>query len=146
MTPPRRAVLYSPELLQLAVELAAYPLDQSAALQGAARSRSCGSEIALSVSLRPDGALANVGMRVTACAVGQGAAAIFAAAAKGANVSSLAENLDQISAWLKADGPVPHWPRIAMLAPAREYPGRHDAILLPWRAALDALSNTGGGR
>ena len=35
---------------------------------------------------------------------------------------------------------MPDWPDLEMLAPALPYPGRHGAILLPWRAAADALS------
>ena len=31
-------------------------------------------------------------------------------------------------------------PYFTVLAPARAYPGRHGAMLLPWKAALDALS------
>ena len=30
-------------------------------------------------------------------------------------------------------------PELEAIAAARDFPGRHGAILLPWRAALDAL-------
>jgi hypothetical protein len=35
---------------------------------------------------------------------------------------------------------MPDWPGLAAIAPAREFPGRHGAIMLPWTAARDALS------
>jgi hypothetical protein len=41
---------------------------------------------------------------------------------------------------------LPDWPDIQQIEPARDYPGRHGAIALPWKAALDALSNGVGPR
>ncbi|QZD89565.1 iron-sulfur cluster assembly scaffold protein [Qipengyuania aurantiaca] len=135
-----RAALYSPELLALAVELANYPYDPTAPSQGEAHSRSCGSTIRLSAS---DDTL---GLQVTACAVGQASAAIFARHFASADTASIAPAKVQIEAWLTGTGEQPDWPDIQMLAPALPYPGRHGAILLPWRAALDALSKGGAGR
>ena len=135
-----RAVLYSPELLALAVELADYPYDPSASRQGEAHSRSCGSSIRLSASGD------TLGLQVTACAVGQASAAIFARHFAAADTASIALAKDQIEAWLTGTSEQPDWPGIELLAPALPYPGRHGAILLPWRAALDALSKGGAGR
>jgi len=44
-----------------------------------------------------------------------------------------------MAAWLGGAGQMPDWPGLAAIAAARDYPARHGAILLPWRAALDAL-------
>lgn len=136
MTRPPGGALYSPQLLALAVELADYPFDQDAPLIGEARSRSCGSTLAVSAQVD----LKGIGLRVVACAVGQASAAIFARHAEGRDRFDLQTSLETIVRWLTADGPMPDWPDIELLAAARDYPGRHDAILLPWRAALDALS------
>ena len=76
--PLRPGALYSPALLGLAVELAEYPLKDDMALRGEARSRSCGSTLQLGCTTDDDGAIAELGMRVSACAVGQASAAIFA--------------------------------------------------------------------
>ena len=135
----RSPALYSPELLALAVELADYPYSPDAAVFGSARSRSCGSTIALS-SERPD-ALEGVGLQVTACAVGQGSAAIFAREAGGMDATAVAKTLEAMIAWLEGEAPSTILPRLELLEPARPHRGRHEAILLPWRAALDALSN-----
>jgi NifU-like protein involved in Fe-S cluster formation len=132
--------LYTPELLALAVGLAAYPLTNEFPLAGEARSRSCGSTLRMGVMVGGDGRIERVGMRVAACAVGQASAAIFAAAAPGRTHDELAATLARLGAWLADDGPPPEWPGLAMLAPARAYPARHGAMLLPWNAALDALS------
>lgn len=128
--------LYSPALLSLAVELAEYPFDPHAALIGEAYSRSCGSTLALSASA----GFGTLGLKVTACAVGQASAAIFARHARHRSQTEIADTLQALEAWLAGEGGRPDWPDMQMLDAAREYPGRHGAILLPWRAAFAALA------
>ena len=133
------APLYTPEMLALAVALADYPPLDRAAARGEAVSRTCGSNIALDLTLSPDGAVDALGLRVSACAVGQAAAAIFARAAPGKSGEEIARAEGAIADWL-GGGPLPDWPGIDTIAAARDRPGRHGAILLPWRAASTALS------
>ena len=137
MTSRTGGVLYSPALLSLAVELANYPFDPDAALTAEARSRSCGSVIEMSA----DAGFTRLGLKVSACAVGQAAAAIFARHAAGRTVDEIADAQRSLVAWLEGEGARPDWPDIGMLDDARAYPGRHAAIQLPWRAALAMLSN-----
>ena len=144
MSSRRRRSLYSPELLALAVELAGYPFDQNGPGHGYARSRTCGSEIAISTSA--PGQLSDVGMQVSACAVGQAAAAIFVREASGKVLAQIELALRQIDDWLRGNDPMPDWSRLEMLSPALAHSGRHEAILLPWRAALDVLSKDDTGR
>ena len=141
MTAPRSgAALYNPQILALAVELADYPLTADLDLRGEAVSRVCGSRVTIGHS--PRGAtLGRTGARVTACAIGQAAAALFLRSATGRDAAQLAAALDSIENWLADHGETPDWPGIAILEPARAYPARHAAILLPWKAALAALSN-----
>ena len=135
------ARLYTPELLALALELAKWPrLD--APMQGEARSPTCGSTLTLDLELDAAGRVKRFGMTVRACAVGQASAAIFAREAAGRSAEDLAQSLAQLEAWLAGDGPLPDWPGLAPLEPARAYPARHGAMLLPWKAALAALSST----
>ncbi|MCA0908806.1 iron-sulfur cluster assembly scaffold protein [Qipengyuania gaetbuli] len=134
--------LYSPALLSLAVELARYPYNPDAPLQGESRSRSCGSTLSLSA----DPAFTAPGLKVTACAVGQAACAIFARHCGDAGRDRLMAMPSDIEDWLSGNGPLPEWPDLEMLVPAKEYPGRHGAILLPWRAAVDALGKAGDAR
>lgn len=133
------AVLYTPEVLALATVLARYPLGDDLPLRGAARSPACGSRIELGLACDAQGRIERVGLRAQACAVGQASAAIFAAGAHGQDRASLAAVLSAMEAWLRGDGALPDWPGLVALAPARAYPGRHGAILLPWKAALEAL-------
>ena len=70
---------------------------------------------------------------------GQAAAALFAQNAEGSSAASLVSARVSIAAWLRDGGSEP-WPGLAVLEPARAYPARHGAILLPWEAALAALS------
>ena len=134
------ASLYTPELLALAVELANVPPLDSADTAAEARSPTCGSTLAVDLTLDATARIDRIGMRVRACAVGQAAAAIFARHAVGRDRAAIAATVDALEAWLANDGPQPDWPDLALIAPAREYPGRHGAILLPWKAALAALS------
>ena len=135
------AVLYTPDLLALAVSLGELPFDPLMPLIGEARSRTCGSTLRLSLALDQEGRIGQVGVRASACAVGQAAAALFAKGASGRSASDLAAARAEIAAWLAHDAPLPAWPGLAVLEPARAHPGRHGAILLAWDAALAALSN-----
>ncbi|MEE4204965.1 MAG: iron-sulfur cluster assembly scaffold protein [Erythrobacter sp.] len=134
------ARLYSPSLLALAASLADYPLTGDFALTGEGRSRTCGSTIALGLEEDADGRIARIGMQVAACAVGQGSAAILAGGIAGRSRAEVALAASAIEAWLAGEGTLPDWPGIEALAPARDHPGRHGALLMPWKAAEGALS------
>ena len=142
MSRPPGGALYSPAFLSLAVELSRYPFDEDALHQGQAVSRTCGSSIRISF----EEGFGSVGLQVTACAVGQAAAAIFARHCKGKDTADMMSMPDAIGRWLEGTSDMPHWPDLQLLEPAIAYPGRHGAILLPWRAAVDALGKAGGTR
>ncbi|WP_100258842.1 iron-sulfur cluster assembly scaffold protein [Qipengyuania seohaensis] len=142
MSRPPGGTLYSPAFLSLAVELSRYPYDDMAPFQGQATSRTCGSSIRLSF----DDDLRSVGLQVTACAVGQAAATIFARHCANRNAADMAAMPGAIGAWLDGITAMPEWPDLEILQPAIAYPARHGAILLPWRAAVDALGKADGTR
>lgn len=133
------AALYSPEVLALATSLAVLPLDEALPLRGSARSPACGSSLEVGLALDPAGRIARVGIRAHSCAVGQAAAAIFAQGAAGCTRADLLGTLAALEAWLGDDGEMPQWPGLGAIAAARDFPGRHGAMLLAWRAALVAL-------
>ena len=135
------ARLYTPELLARAVELASWPPIENASLHGEARSTACGSTIGMDLAVDPENRIETIGMRVRACAVGQAAAAIFARHAQGLTPAQVQAAHDRMAGWLEDEAPAPDWPGIALIAPARAYPARHGAMLLPWKAALAALSS-----
>lgn len=139
--------LYSPALLGLATGLARFPLTDDLPLRAEARSRSCGSVMHLGLALGEDGRVARIGMRVSACAIGQASAALLAQGAEGADPVRIADTADALAAWLAGEGDLPTgWPGLEPLAPARAHPGRHGALLLPWKAAREALSLGGSSR
>jgi NifU-like protein involved in Fe-S cluster formation len=134
------AALYSPAVLGLATSLARWPLDPGLPLHGNARAPLCGSTIELGLELNDIGMITRIGLKVHACAIGQASAALFAQSALDCNRADLAAALAALEAWL-ADpaAPLPAWPGLDVIAPARSYSARHGAILLPWKAALAAL-------
>lgn len=134
------ARLYTPEVLGLATNLAAWPLEDRFTRRGAARSALCGSSLEIGLELDDAEAIVRIGLKVQACAIGQAAAAIFAAAAAGQGRGAIAAGEASIRDWLAGEHPdLPDWPGLSAIAPARAYPARHGAILLAWRAALEAL-------
>jgi NifU-like protein involved in Fe-S cluster formation len=133
------AVLYTPEVLGLATGLAAYRLDDTLPLRADARSRSCGSTLTLGLALDTDGHIARVGLRSQACAIGQASAAIFAQGAQGRSSDEIVATAHAMERWVAGEGDMPAWPGLALIAAARDFPGRHGAIMLPWTAALQLL-------
>lgn len=138
--------LYTPELLGLAVSLAEFPPDPGLPLHGEARSQSCGSTLRADISTGDDGGIERLGLQVRACAVGQAAAAIFAQGCKGRTLAEINAAHGSLTSWLADGGDLPDWPGLAVIAPARDYPGRHGAIMLPWNAAREALSSAAPSR
>jgi len=148
------AALYTPEVLGLAAWLAQCPLHEGLALRGAARSASCGSALTLGLRLDAQGRIAEIGISASVCAIGQAAAALFAQGARGRKTDDIAAAERAITAWLAgaAGGggggpaaPMPGWPGLGAIAAAAAYPARHGAILLGWRAALQALASHEAG-
>lgn len=130
--------LYTREVLALATSLARWPMTEGLPHHGSARAATCGSTIDLTFALSDQAGIANLGLRARACAIGQAAAAIFAEAALGRTRQDISTAVQDIENWL-AGGALPAWPGFSAIAPAREFPARHGAILLAWRAALVAF-------
>ncbi len=84
------------------------------------------------------GKITGIGLRVSACAVGQAAAAIWAKSAAGTDLNGQNTCLVSLEDWLSGGHP-PEWPGIQAIEPAISFPARHQAILLPWKAAIGAL-------
>lgn len=133
--------LYTTEILRLALGAALHPRLAAPDASAELRTPVCGSRILIDIALGGDGRIAAVGMDVHACAVGQASAGLFAAGATGWDIGAIATVRGALADWLSGERAVaPDWPGIAALAPARAYPARHAAILLPFDAALAATS------
>ncbi len=135
------SALYNRDILRLAASLVAGDsLDNP---DGSAESRSpiCGSRIQADVALAADGTVAAIALRANACALGQASAAILRANAVGMGLATVAELRDGIAQGLTGKAEMPDcWPDIVLLAPAKDYPSRHAAILLPYDALLAAAA------
>ena len=140
------AKLYTPDILGLAVEVADHPLSAARPYRAEVRSRLCGAALALDAALDDRGAVSELGLGISACAIGQAAAALFARGAVGQTPDQLAAAKDEIHAWLAGGRAAPRWPGLTALEPARAHPGRHGAIRLPWDAAGAALCKATAGR
>lgn len=138
-----KAQLYTPGLLALAIGLAEYPINPAHPHHAEVRSRVCGSVVAASLDLDAAGRVTKFGTRVSACAVGQAAAALFARGVVGRDAAALLDTRQALADWLSGGGSMPPWPGLEVLAPALPHTGRHAAIMLPWNAALRALSING---
>ena len=133
--------LYTPRLLALSAGLADFPLTDTFDVTADGRSKTCGSTISIGLDCDEVGGISRLGMQVSACAVGQSSAAIMAQAARGRPAKSFEAMVTAIENWLAGSGALPDWPGFDALEAALPHKGRHGAILLPWKAATDALSS-----
>lgn len=130
------APLYNREILALAVALAGFPRLDAPTRSGELRAPLCGSRVLLDLGFAADGRVAQVGLAVEACALGQAAATLFARGAPGQSAAQLAAAHQGLADWLEGRvDSLPDWAGISALAPARDYPARHAAILLPFALA-----------
>ena len=136
------APLYNQQILRLA---ASVPPPRLAAPMASVEKRSpvCGSRVTVDVTLDAAGRLAALGMLVRACALGQAAAALFAAHARGQDAPALAAALAALTAWLAGTGPMPDWPGLEIFAPALPHSARHASIRLAFEAGAEAVARAG---
>jgi NifU-like protein involved in Fe-S cluster formation len=132
--------LYTTDILRLA---AAIPHHQRLVAPDASsekRSPVCGSRVTVDVALGPDGRVAEVGLLVRACALGQASSALLAAHVIGRDAGELAAARDALASWLAGAGDAPAWPGLLQLERARAYPARHASIRLAFEAAAEAAA------
>lgn len=134
------APLYTTDILRLAMAAATHPRLPAPHASVDARTPVCGSSITLDIVTDGVGSATSVGFTLHACAMGQAAAGIMAGGITGRTLDDITATVAALTAWLDGrNDTAPDWPGIAALAPARAYPARHAAILMPFRAAADAL-------
>jgi NifU-like protein involved in Fe-S cluster formation len=132
--------LYSEKILQIAAN---QPIPGRLAHPGASArrvSRVCGSTIEVDVALA-NGVITGYGHEISACALGQTAAAVVAANVVGSSADEMRLVRTQMYAMLKADGapPAGRWEALKYLEPVRDYRPRHTSTLLVFDAVVDAL-------
>ena len=137
------STLYTRDILRLASSL---PVDgRLSAPDGEAerRSQTCGSVVRASVMLA-DGRVVQAALEAHSCALGQASAAIALAHAAGMTLTQITAVRDALVAALAGRGEWPdQWPELALLEPARAFPARHAALILPFDALLAAIEDAG---
>ena len=133
--------LYNREILRLATSLAGQARLRDFHGTADRRSPTCGSRVIVDVNLDEARRIAEIGMEVSACALGQASAALVLAHAPGLSAADLRDAADALRSWLGGeDVAVDFWPGIEVFATARDYTARHPSILLAFEAAADAAS------
>ncbi|MBB5714812.1 iron-sulfur cluster assembly scaffold protein [Sphingomonas aerophila] len=132
------SALYNQDILRLAASIPFHERLVTPAASSEKRSPVCGSRVTVDVNLGPDGRVAEVGLLVRACALGQASASLLAANILGKSAEELEAARDALTAWLAGEGDAPDWPGLAVLAPARHYAARHPSIRLAFEAAAEA--------
>lgn len=134
--------LYNKEILRLAASLREpAPLDAPDA-RAAKTSRICGSRVAIEVTFEK-GRVKAYSQEVKACALGQASAALMQDLAIGKTANDIAEAGAALEDLLKNGGmgPIGEWAAYQVFRPARHHPGRHSAILLPFKALEEAFKS-----
>jgi NifU-like protein involved in Fe-S cluster formation len=136
------APLYTTEILRLASSLAGPRALGDPDRRAELRSPTCGSTIVTEITLGEDGRLSALSQEVRACAFGQASAALIERAAVGRSAAEVEQALGELTDWLggRRDDPGA-WPGLDALSPARRKAARHGAILLPFRALLQAMKH-----
>ncbi len=132
------SALYNDAILRLATD---NPIDERLPdPQGSSEKRSpiCGSRVTVDINLGADGRVAEAGMLVRACALGQASSSLLAQHVLGRSPEELATARDSLADWLAGDGDRPDWPGLDVLAPALDYHARHASIRLAFEAAAEA--------
>ncbi len=135
------SALYTTDILRWAARI---PVESSLVeAHGSAerRSPSCGSVVRAEVALG-DGRISDAAFKVHACALGQASAAMLLTRAKGLSPEELIAARAALEYALKQNGEWPsHWEELALLERARDYPGRHAALLIGYDALIAAIEN-----
>jgi NifU-like protein involved in Fe-S cluster formation len=131
--------LYSGRILALAADIPFTDRLENPQATVKHRAPLCGSTVTVDVVLK-DGKISQFGQDVKACALGQAAASVVAAAIIGRSPAELETARDQLSDMLRNDGPAPVAPfeQLGVLMPARDFKNRHASILLALNAVVEA--------
>jgi NifU-like protein involved in Fe-S cluster formation len=105
------------------------------------RSPVCGSRVIIDVRMNDDETVGQLGLAVSACALGQASACLMARYAISRTPEELALARDELSDWLAGKRTDPgSWPGLDQLARALPHTGRHAAIRLPFEAVAEAAA------
>lgn len=131
--------LYQDEILALAREGRALPRLEGATVTARVDNPVCGDRVTVDLALE-DGTVTAVGSKVQGCALCQAAVAVIADRAVGQparDLPSVAEAMEGYLAGKSEDLP---WESLSAFAPVRAAKSRWECVMLPFRAAIKALT------
>ena len=133
---------YSTDVLKLAASIEHLGRLETPQGQAHKTSRLCGSEIDVTLALDGD-IVRDIGLEVSACALGQAAACVLSRQAIGTSISEIETARNQLHAMLKTGAPPPEgrFSELKALEPARDYPMRHGSVMLAFEAAVAAIED-----
>ena len=87
------------------------------------------------------GSVVEIGHLVRGCVLCEAAATVIVEAGTGADEAGLRAAAAQVRRMLEDGAPLPEggWKKSEMFLPVRAHPSRHDCVLLPFQALLQAL-------
>ncbi|MBS4045917.1 MAG: iron-sulfur cluster assembly scaffold protein [Alphaproteobacteria bacterium] len=113
----------------------------------------CGSRITVDLQLDAEGRVVAYGQQVRACALGQAAASILGHHIVGQDSATLRQLVGMMRSMLKENGPPPGaefaggaFTDLEVLVPVRDHKARHNAVLLPFEAAVKAIDQIEAAR
>ncbi|HEY4274208.1 MAG TPA: iron-sulfur cluster assembly scaffold protein [Rhizomicrobium sp.] len=131
--------LYRKELLRLAADATGSGHLQQADGAATAHNPACGDRVTMEVRLA-DGRIAELAHQTQACVLTQASAAILGAHASGLDRKALQALAEGVAAMLKGgDAPPSPFSDYGVFDGVADHKGRHVCVLLPFKAALDAL-------
>ncbi len=135
------ATLYNRDILRLAASLEVMAPLTPPAGRAEMRSPTCGSRVTVSVRRTRDGRIEALSADIASCALGQASAAILLREVEGLDRSAVEQAHRAMQAYLAGTAGPPPFTDAGLFGPARDYPARHPAILLPYDALLAALAD-----
>lgn len=133
--------IYNTKILDLAANIARIERLAAPQATASARSRLCGSEVSVDVSMA-DGKVEDYGQSVKACLLGQAASSVVGRQIIGTTAEEFRAVARAMRAMLKENGAPPSgkWADLAVLQPVRDYKHRHDAVMIVFDAVDKAIS------
>lgn len=107
----------------------------------------CGDRVTIDIRCDSAGRIIELTHAVRGCILCRAAAAVLGAHAAGHGGADLAAVRGDLHGHLRGGGPLPadaRWDDLAVFAPVAPHRSRHDCVLLPFDAALQALAEMAG--
>lgn len=133
--------IYSEELITLSEETRAPVSLPHPDLAAKAISPICGSEVSVELQIQ-NGKIAAFGFAIESCALTRATVTVMTHAIIGKTRAEIARAGADMQAMLEGDTdtkPSGDWQKLCILEPVRDYPSRHNALLLPFEAVEKAF-------